>query len=175
MKRLIVVFMIISLFTACGGKNDKQDESNSEEKNINKKESKIDLKKELLGKWKNSKIKVTMKTEKGDSVLLATPKTWGEVLNIKPIITTFKKNGTFKSVYKSLDNEIIMTREGEWSVKKDSLFMTQDKITTAYKVKIDDGKATFRGILDWDQDGEVDDLYQGRQIKMAKKDTNKPK
>ena len=175
MKRLLVLLSLISLLTACGGKNDKKETSNEDVKKEVKKNSSVDLKNEIIGKWRNSNIKVTMKTDKGDSVLEANSKTWQDVMKIKPIVTTFKKNGSFKSVYQNLENEVIMTREGTWKIENDSLYMTQDDVTTSYQVKMKGRIAFFKGMLDWDQDGENDDLYFGRQAKIGKNKSDSAK
>lgn len=169
MKNYLILTVLVFALAACGGKKENKESSNDLKAEYKKGKKSTNIKKELIGRWRNSDIKVTMKTEKGDSTLTATGKNWQEILNIKPIVTTFSKNGSFKSVYRDLDNKVIMTSDGTWKVDKDSLYMTQDNKTTSYHVSIKKDVASFKGVLDWDQDGEKDDIYYGRQSKIVKK------
>ncbi len=72
-------------------------------------------KQNVIGVWENTSLKVTMKLEDGtDSITNIPEGSWKEVLKIKPIITTYRPNGTFKSVYFSLKGESFGVEEGTW-------------------------------------------------------------
>ena len=116
----------------------------------------------LLGEWRNLTLKVTMKAEV-DSVLEVAEGQWEEVLKIQPIRTTFKEDGTYTSEYRSLEDQIMTTATGTWSVSGDELTMEERGVNTTYKFSIDGDIVTFSGQLDWDSDGEADDLYFGTQ------------
>lgn len=126
------------------------------------------LKEGMLGEWRNVAMKVTIKGEQSDSVVDVPAGKWEEVLKIQPIRTVFNEDGSFTSEYRGLDNTIIMTSTGTWDVKGDTLEMTQEGSTTYYVTSIEGDMAEFEGTLDWDEDGQADDLYWGRQQKQGK-------
>ncbi|PIQ47593.1 MAG: hypothetical protein COW03_14455 [Cytophagales bacterium CG12_big_fil_rev_8_21_14_0_65_40_12] len=90
---------------------------------------------------------------------------WEEILLIQPILTTYTAEGVYSSVYKDLEGEVINTSNGFWDVKGDSLYLTENGVETAYHFNWMQGRAEFKGYLDWDSDGVADDLYTGVQIK----------
>lgn len=124
-------------------------------------------KQNVIGIWENTSLNVTMKLDNGtDSTMRVPEGSWEEVLKIKPIITTYNANGTFKSEYFSLDNKPMGTEEGTWRMRNDSLVLNSLGYDNAYKVIFDGDKAQFVSLLDWDQDGKVDDLYSGWQKRV---------
>ncbi len=90
---------------------------------------------------------------------------WEEVLKIKPIQTIYKDDGTYNSTYWDLDGTVMRETGGEWEMVGDTLFLTDSGVRTGYHVEWMEGKAAFSGYLDWDSDGDEDDLYRGVQIK----------
>jgi hypothetical protein len=44
--------------------------------------------------------------------------------------------------------------------------MEADGVEYTYRVSLKDDKARFIGLLDWDQDGKADDLYDGWQKRV---------
>lgn len=120
----------------------------------------------IIGEWYNESMIVAIDHGKSGETEFKVPiGSWEEILGIKPILTTFTIEGSYTSVYTDLSGEVSMETLGTWSVKGDSLYLTEDNITTAYKFTWMDGKAEFTGFLDWDNDGLPDDLYSGIQIK----------
>lgn len=158
-----VFFLVLALVvTSC---------SDKKEKEITYKlpASSDSLKSQLVGTWSNLTLHVEMKSDNGDSVLIIEKGEWESTLKIKPIETSFREDGTFISTYYTLDGEIMMTNEGVWYIEEDSVVLVQDNVATSYKASIEEDVATFKGYVDWDQDGEVDDYYQGTQGKMKTK------
>lgn len=129
-----------------------------------KSEGKKDL---ILGQWYNESLKVELGALDGraDSVFNVPKGEWEAILGIKPILTTYKDDGTYSSEYIGLDDVPLQTSEGQWEVKGDSLYLTEQGQTTAYFFDWLEGKASFSGYLDWDNDGLEDDLYFGVQVK----------
>lgn len=121
----------------------------------------------LLGEWYNESIKVDINALNGsaDSVFTVPVGQWEQILQIKPINTNFKPDGTYESIYYNLDGSELQRSAGEWELKRDSLFLTSMGETTAYYFQWQEGKASFEGYLDWDMDGNADDFYSGVQIK----------
>jgi len=120
----------------------------------------------IIGEWYNESMIVTIDHGKPEETAFKVPiGSWEEILGIKPILTTYTSDGNYTSVYTDLSGEVSMETFGTWEVKGDSIYLTENDITTAYKFVWMDGKAEFTGFLDWDEDGLLDDLYSGIQIK----------
>lgn len=116
------------------------------------------------GQWVNISMKVTINADV-DSVVDIPPGKWEEILQIKPILTTLKDDSTFISEYRNLGDSLFMTSTGVWWLDKDSLYMEEHGVLNAYHLKIRNDTASFTGYIDWDQDGEADDLYYGEQVR----------
>ena len=86
-------------------------------------------------------------------------------MQMKPIRTTFKDDGTFVSEYRNLGDTVMMTMPGSWEMNGDSLIMVENGLPNSYYVTIEDGIATFSGYIDWDGDDKSDDHYLGTQKK----------
>ncbi|WP_420385015.1 hypothetical protein [Roseivirga sp.] len=121
----------------------------------------------LLGEWYNESVRVDIDALDGevDSVFSVPAGKWEEILQIQPILTTYKKDGTYESIYRELDGSLLQKSSGEWMMRGDSLFLTSQGMTTGYHFEWQEGKGEFRGYLDWDSDGIADDFYSGIQIK----------
>lgn len=131
------------------------------------------LKKALTGEWRNTYLKVTMNSFKGraDSVYIleADSSNWEDVLKLKPIRTFFKADGTYHSDHYAVSNALLFSASGKWTFSGDTLVMTQTRPNAAVfrlKTTIKDNTATFSGMLDFDEDGQRDDLYFGKQQKQ---------
>ncbi len=127
-------------------------------------ENKIDY---LLGEWYNESIRVDINALEGeaDSVFSVPAGQWENMLQIQPIVTTYKSDGTYESVYTDLEGEFLQKSNGEWELEGDSLYLTLQGQTTGYYFEWREGKGLFEGYLDWDIDGNTDDFYSGIQIK----------
>lgn len=121
----------------------------------------------LVGEWYNESLRVDIDAldGKADSIFLVPVGSWEEILQIKPINTNFRPDGTYESVYYNLDGSELQRSSGEWQMERDSLYLTSQGLTTGYHFQWQEGKATFEGYLDWDTDGHADDFYSGVQIK----------
>lgn len=147
---VIVTFGLIILCTACQDQNK--------------------LKDKLIGSWTNVDLKVSLNHHKvGDSAYqFEVPiGQWEAMLNIKPILTDFRDDGSYRSEYRTLEDSLIREIEGKWQFEQDSLILIEAGTATLYHVEMMDTLVIFTGWLDWDQDGEADDLYTGRQSKVG--------
>ena len=112
----------------------------------------------------------TVNNSDTDSLLqINDPFEWKQILGIRPIFTLYNADGTYYSVYRNLKDSIVHQPSGIWKVDGDSLFVNQkypSDYVTAFHFSIDGSKVEFVGILDWDRDGESDDLYSGIQIRV---------
>ena len=146
LKRFLSIMVLLALCVACG--QNKQEEL-------------------ILGNWYNESMMVELDAKSGriDSVFNVPASQWEAILNIKPIETNYATNGEYSSDYINLMGELLQTSTGQWELKDDTLYLTEQGKTTAYHFSWLEGKAIFRGYLDWDNDGFKDDLYTGVQIK----------
>lgn len=121
----------------------------------------------LLGEWYNESVRVDIDALDGeaDSVFTVPAGQWEDILQIKPIHTTYKSDGTYESLYTDLDGSFLQKNSGQWEMIGDSLYLTQEGQTTGYYFEWQEGKGLFEGFLDWDTDGNTDDFYSGVQIK----------
>lgn len=145
-QRSMLIAMLVGLLASCSNNNHE---------------------KHLIGEWYNESIRVDIDALDGyiDSVFAVPAGKWEEILQIKPINTTFKSDGTYESVYYNLDGSVLQKNSGVWKMKSDSLYLTQEGLTTGYLFQWQEGKGLFEGYLDWDIDGQTDDFYSGVQIK----------
>jgi hypothetical protein len=130
------------------------------------------LRKALIGEWRNVSIHVTINTANNSdssAVFAADESNWEEKLRMKPIRTFYKEDGSYISEYRNLSDSLFHTASGTWSVRGDSLILNQTQPsaeTYRSQVMIKDALAEFTIRLDWDQDGNEDDLYFGVQRKQ---------
>ncbi len=120
----------------------------------------------MLGQWYNESLKVIYDAQHGgDSTYNVPAGQWEERLQIRPIQTTYKSDGTYNSKYWNLQDSLIREVAGEWEVIGDTLYLTEGGVRSGYLLEFDGDRATFTAMYDWDGDGERDDLYSGVQIK----------
>ncbi|MEP2024127.1 MAG: hypothetical protein ABJH98_19835 [Reichenbachiella sp.] len=149
MKNLTLLFLVFILLSCAT----KKDEPLREE--------------ELIGKWTNLSLLVTMKRlEKEDSILHAREGEWEKVLKIKPIISEFKEDGTFTAQYSNLNEEIIKEDEGKWFIRNDSLVIEVEGNETTYHFTVNNDRVMYKAKLDWDGEGHKNDFYDGVQVKV---------
>lgn len=147
-QRSTLIFLLVLSIASCSTKNNEE---------------------YLLGEWYNESVRVDIDALDGqiDSVFSVPAGKWEEILQIKPINTTYKPDGTFESIYYNLDGSVLQKTSGRWELKKDSLYFTEQGQTTGYLFQWQEGKGLFEGYLDWDTDGQEDDFYSGVQIKKV--------
>lgn len=123
--------------------------------------------KDLIGKWTNLSLLVTMKRlEREDSILQAKEGEWEQVLKMKPILSEFKEDGTFTAQYSNLKEEIIKEEKGKWFVRNDSLVIKINGNETAYHFTVNNDRVMYKAKLDWDGEGQANDFYDGVQMKV---------
>ncbi|MBL6449010.1 hypothetical protein JMN32_22050 [Fulvivirga sp. 29W222] len=162
MKNIITLVLVSAFIFSCGNSEKEADEHSHKRKA----KAASTLKEDIIGEWRNIAMRVIIRGESADSVVNVPAGKWEEVLKIQPITTVFNNDGSFSSEYRDLDDAIIMTSTGMWAVNGDTLEMTQEGSTTRYTTKVEGGIVEFEGSLDWDEDGEADDYYWGKQEKQ---------
>jgi hypothetical protein len=136
-------------------------------------ENKYEPFKPLIGEWRNIYLKIEMNSyNNSDSTRIfeATELDWEEKMNIRPIRTFFRENGTYNSAHYNLRDSLVYNPAGRWCVFGDTLIMRdtfpQDAAPYKYKLTVRNRLAEFTGIEDSDNDGKKDDIYFGRQWKQ---------
>jgi len=125
------------------------------------------MKDRLIGSWQNTTLDVRINlAEDKDSLIHIEEGQWETVLKIKPIVTRYTADGVFVSDYYSPEGKSMGSELGKWQIRNDSLILSSNNYKTVYKVTFEGNKAHFTSILDWDQDGDFDDYYDGWQEKM---------
>ncbi|HVU55518.1 MAG TPA: hypothetical protein VHD83_10705 [Puia sp.] len=122
------------------------------------------LAKALIGEWRNLYVRINIK----DKVMEADSSNWEARLQIKPIRTHFQADGSYYSEYRNLQDSIVRRPSGTWTLKGDSLTMSQlqpEHMQMTFQLHIEKDVATFTGLIDFDGDGKADNLYFGRQRK----------
>lgn len=159
MKKRLVVFAISCLVLA-GCSQEKADKGQ-----VN-----TALTQGLLGEWRNVYLRLTMNSYKdSDSsrVFEVNEANWEAKMNIQPIRTFFRKDGTYNSEHRNLADSMVYNPAGRWVVYGDTIVMTDTfpSIGQAYRYKVilKDSLVEFYGMEDSDRDGKNDDNYFGIQ------------
>ncbi|MGE0590492.1 MAG: hypothetical protein AB7O48_18070 [Cyclobacteriaceae bacterium] len=126
----------------------------------------------LAGEWRNVDLTVEYDKKNGQTtrVFAVDENTWEDSLQIRPIRTYFKSDGTFNSEHFDLNDSLILDPSGTWLIENDMITMITTKPfsdTTACEYKINGDVVTFGCWVDWDQDGSKDDWYLGTQKRFA--------
>ncbi len=124
---------------------------------------------DIVGEWVNNSMKVRVNTfNNSDTSFIVdiNEDTWEMKMNIKPIVTTIREDGTYISEFRNSFDSLIYRPEGSWLIDGDTLIMEDHQEVYKYQVFIDGGRAEFKNMIDWDNDGNVDDEYSGVQLKI---------
>ncbi|HNP07744.1 MAG TPA: hypothetical protein PKN99_08950 [Cyclobacteriaceae bacterium] len=153
MKKYLFVFIILF---SCSSKSGENRESYKFES--------------LVSEWRNLTLKVELDKKQGrpSSIFEVNENTWEEQLQIRPIRTYFRNDGTFNSEHFNLQDSLVLNPSGSWTATDGEVTMmtTQpfsDTTTCTYTIK--GNVVTFGCWVDWDEDGEKDDWYLGTQQK----------
>ncbi len=124
----------------------------------------------LIGEWRNVSLRIEMDKNHGEpsSIFEVDDTTWEEKLQIRPIQTFFTEDGHFNSEHYNLQDSLILNPEGTWNATDNEITMittTPFNDTTACSFNIVNDIVTFGCWVDWDEDGEKDDWYEGTQRK----------
>lgn len=170
-KQVYLLFIFFLLFYSCV--SGQKDNSNVENKDLTS-ESDVEsdylsqLEQEIVGVWVNSSMRVWVNSYNNSDtsfIVDINEDTWEMKMNVKPIVTNIREDGTYVSEFRnSLDQEIYKP-EGTWMLDGDSLIMEDHQAVYKYQIFIDGDIAEFKSMIDWDNDGKVDDRYAGVQQK----------
>lgn len=157
-KKSLVAFLIAALLSAC---TDPAPEPLQENK---------DLEKQVYGEWYSVALRLTMNSynnQPGEKKFEVMPGEWEEKMNIRPISTFYKEDGTYNVAHYNFQDSLIYAPAGRWKIIGDTIILRDTfpvpGLTYHYKVTINVDELEFRGIEDSDGDGQADDNYFGVQ------------
>ncbi|MEL6674706.1 MAG: serine hydrolase [Bacteroidota bacterium] len=126
--------------------------------------------KAMRGMWQTQSlhVKVNEGQEDETEVKAAGQADFLKVLQLKSSSGEYRRDGTFSDYY-VMANDSLVTVNGTWDYRHDSLIVhNEDQPASAYKVDwMGTDKATFTAYIDWDSDGQKDDLFSGVSKKLA--------
>jgi hypothetical protein len=156
-NRIASFCIILSIMTACKNKD-------AEVKEYPKK---------IVGRWILQKHMVVLnaftKDEKPDTSIIDETQYYDKP-SFKPAEIEYVAEGGYLLVLKDYNDEIKLRRPGLWSFNYDTLvYMRKDSTITDKNVaEITDSTMTLKGRLDYDDDGQVDDFYEGLYKKLIR-------
>ena len=126
------------------------------------------LEQNFVGEWINVSMRVWVRTyNQTDTSFIVdiNEDNWDLKMTVKPIATTVYADGTYISEFRNSFDSLIYQPKGTWMIDGDSLIMEDHQAVYKYQIFIDGDLAEFKSIVDWDNDGQVDDEYFGIQRK----------
>lgn len=128
-----------------------------------------ELERAIIGKWANVSMRVFVNTYNNSDtsfMIDINEDNWDMKMNIKPIETTIRADGTYSSEFRNSFDSLMYRPGGSWLIDGDTLIMQDKNAVYKYQIFIDGDIAEFRSLLDWDQDGRADDRYFGVQQRI---------
>ncbi|MCG8326563.1 MAG: hypothetical protein MI974_02700 [Chitinophagales bacterium] len=158
MYRTFMYFILPVLLLGCQAESDKSIQ-------------KPDLQKELPGTWEAVSVNVQINSAMGNPDSTATfvieENEWLERLAVKPVRTYYLTDNKYRQEFKSPYDTLISVNRGMWNAFGDTLMMIEPTVTYQYTVELENGLIEFNSVLDWDGDGEEDDLYKAVHRKIS--------
>ncbi|MBO0321542.1 hypothetical protein J0X14_04465 [Muricauda sp. CAU 1633] len=151
----ILTLFLLCVVVSCKQAGDKKKVANNKVLALND---------QILGTWENVSMQIQFYTN--DSIFNVPKGEWENILKIKPIKTTYLKDGSYESKYFDLNDSLLFAMKGKWKIQSDSLYLISTEGTNAYKFDVSGSLATFTGILDWDGDSLAQELYKGVQKRL---------
>ncbi len=136
--------------------------------------SKHEFKDDLIGQWQSEILYVKKNTFKGTdstAVLDVNPENYLEKTGLKTSIIEYGKDHDYTEKYIGPDGTVKFSQSGYWFIKGDTVIMSIYKPLTnqsvqKYHFKIDNNRATFTSLMDYDGDGFEDDEFRGVSIRI---------
>lgn len=169
--KYFILILITSFFYSCvSGQKDGAADSLVEE--TPEQEEPFDyvshLEQEIVGEWTNVSMKIWVNTYNNSDtsfIVDISEENWELKMNVKPIVTTIHDDGTYISEFRNSFDSLIYKPEGTWLIDGDTLIMQDHQATYRYQIFLDGDRAEFNSLVDWDNDGKLDDDYKGVQRK----------
>lgn len=121
-----------------------------------------DLDSKLPGTWEVKYMKIEVDSYQNldtNFVFEVGEELWERQYAVRPFRTYFAQDSTFRTVRRGLNGNTMSEDRGLWKIFGDTLMLIQPNATLQYKVLIENGQAKWAGVIDWDLDGQDDDVY----------------
>lgn len=167
MDKLLIIFttLLIVFNTACSSGQNKRQNSESAVKEQPDHNYGDVIENEIVGKWKNGTVDVDLSTYNNTDTsfhISVNESNWKIVMNINPIITSIREDGSFVTEYRDTLNNVFHTNRGIWYIDGDSLFLEDEKGKLfPYKILLKGNEMEMETMVDYDEDGKKDDFYIG--------------
>ena len=166
--RILTFFSCILLMVSCSS----SDQNNVREQAKNTVDSLLviaNYPKEIVGDWLSNSLKIDVNADSAYQIYVAKGE-WETKLRHRPIKTTFRANNTYQIDYLNLQDSIFEKRRGVWNVFGDTLLLIESESTYKYSIKMRRNHLQYQAFIDWDEDGEEDDVYSQIDEKIIKKE-----
>lgn len=126
--------------------------------------SQEDLKTAIIGRWDTSYVLVSMKSINNsnvDGTMEVQTQKNKAIINKTKVQSVFREDGTYLSEYRDENKKLVIKSAGKWSTQGKTLILNQEfpkQKTLRYETTIEKNFAEFRSQVDFDKDGETDDL-----------------
>lgn len=170
MENLLIVVGLVFVVSCSSGQGSKDDK-----KAVRKDEEEFNygdaLEEAVVGSWKNNTIDVDMHTYNNMDTsfhIAVNESSWKIMMDMNPIYTTIKEDGTFFTEYRDTLNNVFHTNKGIWYIDGDSLFLEDENgYKFPYKIFVKDNDMEMETYVDYDGDGEKDDYYKGKYSRVV--------
>ena len=123
---------------------------------------------QFSGTYKTVSVKVSIQTPGKDvkeTEIETTEADFLEKVGIKARKTEFVSDGTFKLTYYGENDLPVDVSSGTWNFMEGKMVLIHekpafDKMVFSFKVSEEGKKVDYEGLVDWDKDGEKDDLIR---------------
>ncbi|WNJ21011.1 YciI family protein [Pontibacter sp. G13] len=121
----------------------------------------------MSGNWEAESISVSVDGAQGVSVktIEANKTDFLQVLGIKTNAGDYHSDSTYTEYYLGEGDSLLAKIEGRWYVSQDSMYAYPEgapEKANAFRVRwLDEERAEFSGLVDWDNDGQQDDRFVG--------------
>lgn len=163
MKYLLPLACGLLLCSACTHTSDGTEETTA---------SSPALKELLVGNWESVSLRVDIPSanqSEADEQLLVPAGAWPEKVGMLPIRLEYLPNNTYRVEFRSLEDSVIRLDRGVWNIFGDTLMLIEADASYQYRIRIKNNHLEKKATLDWDGDGQEDDLYECIYKKVEKK------
>lgn len=130
---------------------------------------------ELTGRWDSVRLYVELRTANGSdstAVTDADPSNYEEVVGLRTATAYFESDGTYREEYIALDGSVAYETSGYWLTKGDTIVVAQyepllNQAVYRYHYTLDGDEAHFESVMDYDGDGEEDDIFRGTSVRVS--------
>ncbi len=119
---------------------------------------------QLLGTWENTDVVVEMPTYLGGDTTATdqiSENDWIQRYGAQPTRTVYTEDHKFVRLHRLAGGAETNRTNGLWNENGDTLIIIEPNETTHYHAAFNGNRLTLTGKVDWDQDGERDDVYRG--------------